>query len=235
MAMRTRSAFPLPARLFHGRDRHQHEFTSDDLSALQKDQGGYLRIPEGWIHFDPQHVEAYRQAAAGTQFPTRSIRSHCERSNPRSIAKNSCGKRGFKSSWQVTLSDAVKNAHRIADGPADVEFRIEGSSRATAARSWKCSWPVYHHDRIQLAHTGCQESPTKPLEWIRRPNCWLHVDKEKCKQIGAAMKRLKLQPGAEGYVFSGAQCEKIVEIFSPLGRIATSVSYDNFLEQLADL
>ena len=65
-------------------------------------------------------------------------------------------------------------------------------------------------------------------------DAWISVDKEKCRQIDAAIKHLKLQSGTKGYVFPASQCEKIVEIFSLLGRIKGSSSYDDFLSQLAD-
>ena len=107
------------------------------------------------------------------------------------------------------------------------------SSKATG-RSILEIVPVYNHDRVQLTHADYLEARAKREGWIRRRDTWISVDKEKCKQIDAAIKHLKLQPGTKGYAFPASQREKVVEIFSLLGRIEGSSSYDNFLTQLAD-
>ena len=217
--------------VYYGKDRHQYELTPGDLAPLQRNQGAYRRIPEGWIYVDPSHVEEYRQAH-------RELRSrlggldHIEGCRIPETLQKLLEQKGFRSSWDVHLSEAVKNAHRIVDDPAEAEFQIEVVEHH--GRSILEIVPAYDHDGVQLAHADYLEAHAKREAWIRRRDNWISVDKEKGKQIDAAIKRLKLQPGTKGYAFTASQYEKIVEIFSLLGRIDRSSSYDNFLAQLAD-
>ena len=133
--------------VYYGKDRHQHELTPGDLTAIQKNQGAYQRIPEGWIYIDPSHVETFRQAH----------RELCARLGgfdgiegsriPETLQKL-LGKKGFNSSWEVHLSEAVRNAHRISDEPAEVEFQIEAVENQ--GRSILEIVPAYDHDGVQL-------------------------------------------------------------------------------------
>ena len=97
--------------VYYGKDRHQYELTPGDLAALQRNQGAYKRISEGWIYIDPSHVEEYRQAH-------RELRSRLggldriEGSRIPETLQKLLGQEGFRSSWEVHLSEAVKNAHR---------------------------------------------------------------------------------------------------------------------------
>jgi len=217
---------------YYGKDRRQYELTPGDLAALERSQGGYKRIPEGWIDIDPSHVEHYRQAH-------RELRSRLgglgriEGSRIPEALQKLLSPEGLRSSWAVHLSETVKNTHRIAAEPAEVEFHIEVVE--SPARSVLEIVPVYHHDGVQLTHADCLEARVKREAWIRRQDTWIAFDREKCGQIDGAIKHLKLQPGAKGYAFPAFQREKVVEIFSLLGRIVGSASYDNFLAQLADI
>ena len=104
--------------------------------------------------------------------------------------------KGFKSSWEVHLSESVKHAHRIADEPAEVDFHIE--TVENQGRSILEIVPAYDHDGVQLAHADyLKQAQAKQEGWIRRRDTWIRVDKEKCKQVDAAIKRLKLQPGSK--------------------------------------
>jgi superfamily II DNA or RNA helicase len=216
--------------VYYGKDRRQHELTPGDLAALQRSQGGYKRIPEGWIDIDPSHVDEYRQAHRKLRSRLRGL-DRIEGSRIPETLQKLLPQEGFRS-WAVHLSEAVKNAHRIVDDPAEVEFHIEVVE--SRGRSILEIVPVYNHDRVQLTHADYLAARAKRERWIRRRDIWISVDKEKCRQIDAAIKHLKLQPGTKGYAFPASQYEKVVEIFSLLGRIEGSPSYDNFLAQLAD-
>ena len=216
--------------VYYGKDRRQHELTPGDLAALQRSQGGYKRIPEGWIDIDPSHVDEYRQAHRKLRSRLRGL-DRIEGSRIPETLQKLLPQEGFRS-WAVHLSVAVKNAHRIVDDPAEVEFHIEVVE--SRGRSILEIVPVYNHDRVQLTHADYLAARAKRERWIRRRDIWISVDKEKCRQIDAAIKHLKLQPGTKGHAFPASQFEKVVEIFSLLGRIEGSPSYDNFLEQLAD-
>jgi superfamily II DNA or RNA helicase len=216
--------------VYYGKDRRQHELTPGDLAALQRSQGGYKRIPEGWIDIDPSHVDEYQQAHRKLRSRLRGLDRIEGFRIPETLQKL-LPQEGFRS-WAVHLSEAVKNAHRIVDDPAEVEFHIEVVE--SHGRSILEIVPIYNHDRVQLTHADYLAARAKRERWIRRRDIWISVDKEKCRQIDAAIKHLKLQLGTKGYAFPASQYEKVVEIFSLLGRIEGSPSYDNFLTQLAD-
>ena len=220
-----------PGLVYDGKDRRQHELMHGELAILEAGQGGYRRIPEGWLDIDPSHVEQYRLAY-------RDLRSHLgglvriEGSRIPETLQKLRTQEGFSSPWVVRISEAVKTAHRIADEPLEVRFHIEVVE--SPGQSMLEIVPVYDHERIQLGHADYLEASARQEGWTRQRDTWLRLDKEKCRQVDAAIKHLKLQPGSKGYEFPASQREKVVEIFSLLGRIEGSFSYDNFLSQLAD-
>ena len=133
--------------VYYGKDRRQYELTPGDLAALQRSQGGYKRIPEGWIDIDPSHVEEYRQAHKELRSRLGGL-DRIEGSRIPETLQKLLAQEGFRSSWAVHLSEAVKNAHRIADEPAEVEFHIEVVE--SHGRSILEIVPVYNHDRFNL-------------------------------------------------------------------------------------
>ena len=219
-----------PTLVCFGKNRREHELTPEDLAVLQR-KGGCLRIPEGWIDIDPQHVQEYRQAY-------KELRSRIGKLSPidgfriPDTLHTLLEQERFTSSWTVCLSEAVKNSHRIVDSPADVEFRFQVIE--SGGRSILEIVPVYNHGRFELSHADHLQAAARREPWIRRQNVWMRVDPKICKRIEAAAKRLGLQPGENGYTFSASQREKVVAVFSLLGSIALAPSYEEFLTQLAD-
>jgi superfamily II DNA or RNA helicase len=213
-----------------GKDRREHELTPEDLAALQR-KGGYQRIPGGWIDIDPPHVEEYQRAS-------RELRSRIGGLSPiegfriPDTLYTLLEQERFTSPWIVRLSEAVKKFHRIADAPADVEFRLQVIE--SDGRSILEIVPVYNYGRFELTHTDHLEAAARREPWIRRQNTWIRVDQEAWKRIEAAVKRLGLQPGKDGFAFPANQREKVVEVFSPLGCVEQSPSYEDFLTQLVN-
>ena len=187
--------------VYYGKDRHQHELTPGDLAALQKNQGAYRRIPEGWIYIDPSHVEKYRQAH-------RELRSRLggldriEGSRIPETLQKLLGQKGFQIIVGGPSLRGRQERPSHLDEPAEVEFQIEVVENH--GRSILEIVPAYNHDGVQLAHADyLKEAQAKREGWIRRRDTWISVDKEKCKQIDAAIKRLKLQPGTQGLCVHG--------------------------------
>lgn len=219
-----------PKLVCFGKNRRAYELTPEDLAALPR-KGGYLRMSEGWIDIGPQHVQEYRQAykelcsRIGGLSPIDGFRI------PETL-HTLLEQEQFTSSWTVCLSEAVKNFHRIVDSPADVEFHLQVIE--SGGRSILEIVPVYNYGRFELTHADHLQAAARREPWIRRQNAWIRVDQETCKRIEAAANRLGLQPGKNGYTFPASQREKVVEVFSLLGSIANSPSYEEFLTQLAD-
>jgi SNF2 family DNA or RNA helicase len=218
-----------PQLVYYGKD--EHPLTPGDLSALQKSQGGYKRIAEGWIDVEPAQVEEYRKASKELRSRLGTLSSIEGQKIPETLLALQ-GQKQLRSSWKVCLSEAVKNLHQIDDRPAEVDFRldvVDGRNHAFLEIV-----PTYNHDRIQLAHGDHLEARARRERWIRRPDTWIKVDDDKCKRIEAARNRLKLEPGANGFVFPASQREKVLEAFSLLGTIQESSSYTGFVSQLSD-
>ena len=218
--------------VYYGKDRRT-------VRVDARRSGGPSKKP-GWLQADCRGLDRHRSLACGavpagtqgTSFPSRWPRPHRRLPNPRNVTDAPDAKR-----IQVILggrNSPMPSKTPIASlmSPAEVEFHIEVVE--SHGRSILEIVPVYNHDRVQLTHADYLEARAKREGWIRRQDTWISVDKEKCRQIDAAIKRLKLQPGTKGYAFPASQREKVVEIFSLLGRIEGSSSYDDFLAQLAD-
>ena len=212
-----------------GKGRREHELTPEGLAALQR-KGGYQRIPEGWVDIDPPRIEEHRRAS-------RELRSRLGGLSPiegfriPETLNTLLEQERFAWPWIVRLSEAVKNFHRIADAPADVEFRLQVIQ--SEGRSTLEIVPIYHYGRFELTHAEHLEAAAKREPWIRRQNTWIRLDQQACQRIEGVVKRLGLSPGQEGFAFAAHQRETVIEVFSRLGSLEPSPSYEDFLSQLA--
>jgi superfamily II DNA or RNA helicase len=214
----------------HGKNGREHALRPEELDVLQR-QGGSLRTAEGWIDLAPSQIEEFRRAHQELKSRLGESSSFVGVRIPETLY-TLLEQEGFSSPWSVSLSAAVKDWHRIADGPADVEFRLQvmecdGGSILGIV-------PVYHYGRFELTHADHLEAASKGETWLRRQNTWIKVDHQACRRIEEIARRLGLSPGEEGYAFPAQQREKVVEAFSPLGALEPAQSYEAFLSQLAD-
>ena len=141
--------------------KSEHELQPEDVSALQGSSPGYRRIPEGWIELDPKRIADYQKAAShfgdlehveGTRIPETLVRlARLEELN---------------SPWVVYFSQAVKNAHRVIDTPAKVEFKLNVVDRD--GRSLLELDPIYNHERFELKHGESSDAIQNGDKWIRR-------------------------------------------------------------------
>ena len=182
-----------PQLVYFGKDRGQYELTPGDLAALQRSQGGYKRIAEGWLDIDPQPVDEYRQACKELRTRLGGL-DHIEGSRIPETLQKLRDPKEFKSAWTVRLSAAVEKFHHLADAAAEVVFRIEVVERDGCAALEIV--PSYHHGPFQLTHADYLAARAEREEWLRRPDTWIRLDMEKCRGIEAALRHLKLQPGA---------------------------------------
>ncbi len=208
-------------------ENSEYELQPEDVSVLQGAPPGYRRIPEGWIEIDPKRIADYQKAAShfddlehieGTRIPETLVRLlRLEQQH---------------SPWVVYFSQAVKNAHRVIDTPAKVEFKLNVVDRD--GRSLLELDPIYNHERFQLNHPETEEAVANADNWIRRRDAWVRIDREKLKRISQAADELKLQRGPTGFAFPASQRDQVLQVFSVLGSIEHSQAYSDFLLKLAD-
>jgi superfamily II DNA or RNA helicase len=220
-----------PHLVYFGKSGDEYALTAGDMAALQRGQGGYKRVAEGWIDIDPAHVEEHRQARRELRARLGDLDSIADARIPEVLDKLRKQNR-FRWPWTVRCSEAVEAVHHLADSAAEVEFRLDVIE--TEHQSLLEITPVYHHGPVQLSHPENLDALAKSESWIRREETWIRVDRDKCKRIDAAIQRLELSLGTNGYRFPGRLLEKVVAVFSLLGRVEHSDSYSRFLAQLAD-
>ena len=220
-----------PRLVYFGKTGDEYALTAGDMAALQRGQGGYKRVAEGWIDIEPAHVEEHRQARRELRARLGDLDSIAGARIPEVLDKLHKQNR-FRWPWTVRCSEAVETGHHLADSAAEVEFRLDVIE--TEHQSLLEITPVYHHGPVQLSHSENLDALAKVESWIRREEAWIRVDRDKCKRIDAAVQRLELPTGTNGYRFPGRLLEKVVAVFSLLGRVSHSESYSRFLAQLAD-
>lgn len=220
-----------PSLVWFGKNKLEYEQRPEDATAVKGGGSGYRRIPEGWIEIDPSKIAEYNKACG-------ELRAHIgdlERIEGSRIPETLLSilrQDDFDSPWTVYFSQAVKNAHRVIDTAAQVEFHLNVVD--SDGRSLLELDPIYNHERFQLSHNDSLQGLDEGDGWVRRRDSWIKIDKDKCKRITSAIEDLGLQPSGTGFSFPASQREKVIKVFSLLGSIEHSQSYADFLIKLAD-
>jgi superfamily II DNA or RNA helicase len=220
-----------PSLVWFGRNQSEYEARPEDVAAAKDGDSGYRRIPEGWIAIDPGKIAGY-QGACEELHGRFGDMERIEGSRIPETLLALLRQDGFPSPWTVYFSQAVKNAHRVIEAPAKVEFRLNVVD--SDGRSLLELDPIYNHERFQVSHNECLQGLEEGEGWVRRRDAWIKIDKEKCNRITSAIEDLGLEPSGTGFSFPASQREKVIEVFSLLGSIEHSKSYADFLVKLAD-
>ena len=220
-----------PSLVWFGKNQSEYELGPEDVAAPKGGDSGYRRIPEGWIEIDPDKIAEYQEACQelNARF------GNMQRIEGARIPETLLGllrQEGFASPWTVYFSQAVKNAHRVVDTPATIEFRLNVVD--SDGRSLLELDPIYNHERFQISHNDSLQGLEEGEGWVRRRDAWIKIDKDKCNRITSAIEDLGLEPSGTGFSFPASQRERVIEVFSLLGSIEHSKSYADFLVKLAD-
>ncbi len=202
----------------------------EPLEAAQKSQASgraYRRVDDGWVRVNDgvvddavQYAQAYRKAtrtpnvATGEEIPE--VISRLQHDSP----------------WHVYVTEPVKDAHRIVDARARARF--EFSVRHGPRRSLLELSPIYDHERFSLTHKEVAAAQGAGNQWVRRGKNWIRVDAAKFGQVEKAVEREKLEKTDGGFRFPAARRHEVLEVFSRLGTIEHTASYNEFLAKLAD-
>jgi superfamily II DNA or RNA helicase len=220
-----------PSLVWFGKDESEYELIPEDISTAKGGSSGYRRIPEGWIEIDSNKIAEYEEACQELQTRFGDL-GRIEGSRIPETLVGLLRQDGFASPWIVYFSQAVKNAHRVIDTPATVEFRLNVVD--SDGRSLLELDPIYNHERFQLSHSDSLQGLEDGDGWIRRRDAWIKIDEDKCSRIISAIDDLGLQPSAAGFSFPASERERVIEVFSLLGSIEHSQAYADFLVKLAD-
>jgi SNF2 family DNA or RNA helicase len=220
-----------PTLVWLGKNKSEHELKPEDIPTSKDSPPGFRRIPEGWIAIDPKRVADYQQASIEVQAKIGDLEQIEGTRIPETLVRL-LRQDQFHSPWTVYFSQAVKNAHRVIDTPAKVEFKLNVVD--SDGRSLLQLDPIYNHERFQVTHNDSDEALTRGEDWIRRRDAWVKIDRDKYKKIESAIDDLGLQRGATGFTFPASQREKVIQVFSLLGSIEHSQAYADFLLKLAD-
>lgn len=221
--------------VYSGTQGRQYEQAATDVQRFEQKGGGFQRVSEGWVEVTPEAISGFRHDCdelANKVGPLDNIRGTNIPEALSTLVGSTRRDGTWASPWAVYFSEAVKNAHRIIDTPANVEFRlniVDSDGRSLLALD-----PIYNHERFKLTHDEVANVLDSGDTWMRRSNAWIKADEDKYTKIDAGVQTLNLQRGPSGFTFPASQREQVIELFSVLGSIEHSSAYADFLLKLAD-
>lgn len=213
------------------------EYEDDQTSCGKPEEGErkFRRVDDGWIHVDPETRQQHQQACEVVSNAVGTLTSITGPEIPRALSilkQTTIENSDTTNPWSVYYSEAVEASHRVLDSPSHLIFKlnlVESDGRSLLALD-----PVYNHDRFELSHAEIQELIEEGQEWVRRRNAWIRIDEEKQRKVEEKLRDLNLHAGPQGYEFTAAQREQVIEVFSVLGSMENSDSYSTFLLKLSD-
>jgi|GEM_PF-1413362 len=220
---------------FPGRDGRQYEQSPDVITELERQGGGFQRVPDGWVEVSPEAIRRHREACGELQNQIGKLDNIQGADIPETLAalQEAARRNGaWSSPWSVYFSQAVKNAHRVVETPPNVRFRlglVESDGRSLLTLD-----PLYKHERITLSHTEVETAVNDGGRWVRRGNTWVKIDQDKFHKIDGGIRQLDLKRTRDGFAFPASQRETVIDLFSKLGSIEHSEAYAAFLLKLAD-
>jgi superfamily II DNA or RNA helicase len=214
---------------------NNYVITDDQIANLLGMEEPFVRVDEGWIQLSPTSLMEYQKEKTKLNEDFGDLRNITGEQIPEAICTvvqaNQKSMRG-KSPWNVYMSQAVKDAHRILDFPSSPFFKlslVESDGLSLISMS-----PFYRHDTFQLSHQEIDQLKKQSAVWARKDNAWLRIDKKSHAQVSEKIKELDLRPGEMGFEFPASQKDRVVEVFSVLGSFEHTIAYANFLEKLED-
>jgi superfamily II DNA or RNA helicase len=223
-----------PALVFRGKGGALHQPSAEAVrDAAAREEGGFVRVPEGWIHIKPEVAAAHESAVNELRSRLGPLDNIRGQAIPRTLT-TVVDRKNLSSPWAVYFSSEVKNSHRIVSAPADARFSlnvVDADGNALLQLD-----PRYHHERFRLSHAEVAEVVANDGEWVRRDNAWVKVDQQRFGEVAQAIDRVGPQATAtkDGVRFPASERERVIEIFSRLGSIEHGESYADFLAKLAD-
>jgi superfamily II DNA or RNA helicase len=212
-----------------------YTYSEQELPGLEEKAGGFDRVQDGWIEVESSAIDGFKAARESLQEQTGGEERIEGADIPKlltSLAEQAQGRSGRQSPWNVYFTQAVADAHRLCDQPSSLEFRlniIESDGKALLHLD-----PIYSHERFRLNHTEVEQAIASGEDWVRRPGSWVHVDEGRYSEVTQSAGKLDLKRSGDGYSFSAASRERVLEIFSKLGSIRQSETYADFLAKLHD-
>ena len=225
----------VPRLVFKASNGKEYEADRPTSGESEDVERKFHRVDDGWIHVTPETKQQHQQACEVVKKAVGTLTTISGPDIPRalSILKQTTIENSHTANpWSVYYSNAVEESHRVLDSPSHLMFKlnlVESDGRSLLALD-----PVYHHDRFELSHAEIQELIREGQEWVRRRNAWIRIDEEKQRKVEEKLRDLNLPSGPQGYEFTAAQREQVIEVFSVLGSMENSESYSKFVLKLSD-
>jgi superfamily II DNA or RNA helicase len=212
-----------------------YTYSEEELPDLEEKAGGFDRVQEGWIEVDSSALARFQSAQESLLRETGGHERIEGADIPKLLkvlTKPGSDRSAPSSPWNVYYTQAVADSHRLCDQLSSLEFRlniVESDGKALLHLD-----PIYSHDRFRLNHTEVEQAVASGDDWVRRPGAWVHVDGDRYSEVTQSARKLDLKRSGDGYSFSAANRDRVLEIFSKLGGIRQSEAYADFLAKLHD-
>ena len=214
-----------------GWNQHYSEAAVDELTQSGR---SFERGQHGWLKIDSGAIKGFRAACGELDQTLGGRREFTGQEIPQTLdTLDEASLRGvWQSPWNVYRTKEVNDAHKICNIPAYLGFRL--NIVASNGRALLHLDPVYEHDRFKRTHADVETAVEREQSWVRRGKTWVKVDVDRFSRVNASAKKLKLKRDGEGYSFSVARQDEVLNVFSRLGGVEHTEAYLDFLTQLHD-
>lgn len=222
-----------PTLVYEGNGGREYVQNAADIETLEQTRAGYRRVADGWVKIRPEDLAKHREDREELTAKFGSSENVRGAAIPRLLEKLAhTTEDDWRSPWDVYFSSNIRNAHGLVDTSADTVFRlniVESDGQSLLALD-----PMYNHDRFRISHAEAVAAVDSGEEWVRRQDAWVKVDTRRLHRVRAAIEDERLKPSAEGFTFSAADRESVLNVFSTLGTIEHSTAYADFIAKLTD-
>jgi superfamily II DNA or RNA helicase len=197
---------------------------SDAVKAT-KQKKRYSRTANGWAKIDEKET---REAADGARRINPQL-EHGVSVQGQDIPELLTSLRN-RSHWDVYISKQVEGAHRVVDEKPSWRFTLgvysdeSGSGLTLATHYDQAQFKLDGNDVLEAVHNG--------ERWLRNSNTWMKLDTDTAESLNETLFGEGLIPKNGQWHFPARLRDRFIEVFSRLGTIEHTESYNQFLLKL---
>jgi SNF2 family DNA or RNA helicase len=215
----------------NGREHVEDPLQLEEVLQRSARSKTYKRIEKGWVPLDESQLKSSKRHRE--RLPSSAAESGRISGQDIPDALSGLAEDVRRSSpWNVWVSERVKEKHRLIDEKSQVNFQVSVVDAPGGERLIHLD-PQYLYQNQKVRHKELGESIRSNDRWLRRPRVWIRIDRDKFEAVRRKASETRLEESDGGYVFNAVDREKILAEFQRLGRIETTETYAQFLQQLA--